>query len=94
VVTDDARNRAEPHRLHQNDETGNAAAHSTSIGQGRHVRARDLHSGDIILQHDWSLHIRDVKIGPAVVAVGVTEFGFELHYAADELLHIRLGRCG
>jgi hypothetical protein len=39
-------------------------------------------------QHDWSLHVQDVKIGPAVVAVAVIEFGFELHYAADETLQV------
>ena len=80
------------HRLHPDDEMGKAtdiaAAQSTAIGLGRHVMARDLHPGDIIQQHDWSLHVREVKIGPAVVAVGVTEFGFELHYAADELLQV------
>jgi hypothetical protein len=52
------------------------------------VKARDLHPGDIMQQHDWSLHVRDVKIGPTVVAVAVTEFGFELHYAADETLQV------
>jgi hypothetical protein len=82
----------ESHRLHQDDETGKAtdiaAAQSTTIRLGRPVKARDLHPGDIIRQHDWSLHVRDVKTGPAVVAVGVTEFGFALHYAADELLQV------
>lgn len=83
---------AAPHRLHPYHKTGNAtdsaAAQSNTIGLGRHVQARDLHPGDIMQQHDWFLHVREVKIGPAVVAVGVTEFGFELHYAADELLQI------
>jgi hypothetical protein len=82
----------ESHRSHQDDATGNAtdiaAAHSTTIGLGRHVQARDLHPGDIMQQHDWSLHVREVKIGPAVVAVAVTEFGFELHYSADQLLQV------
>jgi hypothetical protein len=82
----------ESHRSHHNDETGNptdiAVAQSTTIGPGRHVKARDLHPGDIMQQHDWSLHVLDVKIGPAVVAVAVTEFGFELHYAAGETLQV------
>jgi hypothetical protein len=82
---------AESRRSHQN-ETGNptdiAAAQSTTIGLVRHVKACDLHPGDIMQQHDWSLHVREVKIGPAVVAVAVTEFGFELHYAADETLQV------
>jgi hypothetical protein len=85
---------AESHRSYHNDETGNptdiAAAHSTTIGPGRHVKARDLHPGDIMQRHDWSLHVLDVKIGPAVVAVAVTEFGFELHYAADETLQVAI----
>jgi len=84
----------ESHRLHQDDATGNAtdiaAVHSTTIGLGRHVKARDLHPGDIKQQHDWSLHVLDVKIGPKVVAVAVTEFGFELHYAADETLQVAI----
>ena len=77
--------------LRDNDETGNAtgvAVQSTAIGTGRHVKARDLHPGDIVQQYDWSLHVREVEIVAAVVAVAVTEFGFELHYAADELLQV------
>jgi len=84
----------ESHRSHHNDETGNptdiAVAQSTTIGPGRHVKARDLHPGDIMQRHDWSLHVLDVKIGPKVVAVAVTEFGFELHYAADETLQVAI----
>jgi hypothetical protein len=80
------------HRSQHNDKTGNptdtAAAQPTTIAPSRHVKARDLHPGDIMQQHDWSLHVQDVKIGPAVVAVAVIEFGFELHYAADETLQV------
>jgi hypothetical protein len=72
------------------DPTDIAVAQSTTIGPGRHVKARDLHPGDIMQRHDWSLHVLDVKIGPKVVAVAVTEFGFELHYAADETLHVAI----
>jgi hypothetical protein len=54
------------------------------------VKARDLHPGDIMQQHDWSLDVRDVKIGLTVVAVAITEFGFELHYAADETLQVAI----
>jgi hypothetical protein len=35
-------------------------------------------------QHDWSLHVREVDVGPGAVAITCTEFGFRLHYAADE----------
>ena len=83
----------ESHRSHQN-ETGNptdiAAAQSTSIRLGRQVKARDLHPGDIMQQHDWSLHVRDIKISPTVIAVAVTEFGFHLHYGADEQVQLQL----
>jgi hypothetical protein len=83
---------AESHRSHHNDKTDSptdtAAAQSTTIAPGRHVRARDLHPGDIMQQRDWSLHVREVKIGPAVIAATVTEFGFELHYAAEEMLRV------
>ncbi len=78
--------------LHRNYETGNqsdvAPARSTTIGLGRRVTARDLHPGDIVQQHDWSLHIHTVQIDQAVVAVAVTEFGFPLHYAADQMLQV------
>jgi hypothetical protein len=80
--------------LHHNDETGKAArgaaAQANTIRLGRPVNARDLHPGDIIQQHDWSLHVREVEIGRAVVAVVVTEFGFHLHYAADEMLQVAI----
>ena len=51
---------------------------------GRHVSARDLHPGDVIVQFDWSLHIREVEVDNVAVAIEVTEFGFPLHYSADE----------
>jgi hypothetical protein len=56
--------------------------------RNRRVRARDLHPGDIVQQHDWPLHVLGVEIGPTVVTVAVTEFGFELHYAAEEMLRL------
>jgi hypothetical protein len=64
--------------------SGRAKADSNAIRPGRHVKARDLHPGDVVQQYDWSLHIRGVDIGHAEVAIAVTEFGFPLHYAADE----------
>jgi hypothetical protein len=79
-------------RSPKNDETWNvtdiATAESTGLRPSRLVEARDLHPGDVLQQHDWYLHVQDVKIGPVVVAVAVTEFGFELHYAADETLQV------
>ncbi len=78
--------------LHPKDEAtkarGSAAAHSNIIRLGRHVQARDLHPGDIVQQYDWSLHVREVKVSPAAVAIAVTEFGFQLHYAADEQVRL------
>jgi hypothetical protein len=48
-----------------------------------HVQARDLHPGDVLQQHDWPLHVREVTLSLAAVTVAVTEFEFPLHYAAD-----------
>ena len=45
--------------------------------------ARDLRPGDVVQQLDWSLHVREVNISQAAVAIAVTEFGFPLRYAAD-----------
>jgi hypothetical protein len=44
--------------------------------------------GDIVQQYDWSLHVREVNVSPAAVAIALTEFGFQLHYAADEQLRL------
>ena len=57
--------------------------HQPATGQGRLVMARDLRPGDVVEQCDWSLHVREVKISHAAVAIAVTEFGFPLRYAAD-----------
>jgi hypothetical protein len=64
--------------------SGRATPHSNPIRPGRHVNARDLHPGDVMQQYDWSLHVRDVDVSHDAVAIAVTEFGFPLHYAADE----------
>jgi hypothetical protein len=50
--------------------------------------ARDLRPGDVVQQYDWLLHVREVNVRQAAVAIAVTEFGFPLHYAADA--HVRL----
>jgi hypothetical protein len=63
---------------------GSATAHSNTIRLARRVKARDLHPGDIVQQYDWSLHVRKVNVSQAAVAIAVTEFGFQLHYGADE----------
>jgi hypothetical protein len=49
-----------------------------------HVKAGDLRPGDIVQQYDWSLHVRKVDVSRAVAEITVAEFGFQLHYAADE----------
>lgn len=54
----------------------------------RLVVARHLHPGDVVQQCDWLLHVRDVMIGQAVIAITVTEFGFPLHYGADTKVHL------
>jgi hypothetical protein len=53
-----------------------------------HVKAGDLRPGDIMQQHDWSLHVRKVDVSREVVEVTVTEFEFQLHYAADEQVRL------
>ena len=65
-----------------------ATAHSHDIRLGWHVQARDLHPGDVVRQCDWPLHVSEVTLSPTAVAVAVTEFGFPLHYAADEQVQL------
>jgi hypothetical protein len=57
---------------------------SGSGRRGWQVKARDLHPGDVVQQHDWPLHVRQVTLSEATVAIAVTEFEFPLRYAADE----------
>lgn len=74
-------------RLQSMDEPGKAsggtAAHPNNVGPGSQVRACDLHPGDVVQQCDWPLHVRQVTLSQAAVAIVVTEFEFPLHYAAD-----------
>jgi len=58
-------------------------AHQPATAQGRLVMAYDLRPGDVVQQHDWSLHVRAVKVSQEAVAIAVTEFGFPLRYATD-----------
>jgi hypothetical protein len=67
---------------------GGAAAYLGTGQPGRQVKAGDLHPGDILVQFDWSLHVCEVNVGEAAVAIAVTEFGFHLHYAADEQVQL------
>jgi hypothetical protein len=54
-----------------------------TTAQGRLLMARDLRPGDVVQQYDWSLHVREVNVRQAAVAIAVSEFGFPLRYAAD-----------
>ena len=63
-------------------EAATAAVNTTR--SGGYVKARDLHPGDVMQQHDWSLHVRDVEVSEDAVAIAVAEFGFPLRRAADE----------
>jgi hypothetical protein len=65
-----------------------ATPRSNTTRPGRHVNARDLHPGDVMQQYDWSLHVRDVEVSHDAVAIAVSEFGFPLHYAADEQIRL------
>lgn len=67
---------------------GRTAARPSTVRLERHVKAGDLHPGDVVQQFDWTLHVCEVNVSQAAVAIAVTEFGFPLHYAADE--HVRL----
>jgi hypothetical protein len=59
-----------------------AASSTKTVRRGRHVKARDLHPGDVVQQCDWLLHVREVNVSQAAVAIAVAEFDFPLHYAA------------
>jgi len=74
-------------RQHSMDEARKASGcdtlHSNNIRPEWHVKARDLHPGDVVQQCDWPLHVREVTFSQATVAIAVTEFEFPLHYGAD-----------
>jgi hypothetical protein len=57
--------------------------HQPATGQAPLVMACDLRPGDVVQQCDWSLHVCEVKVSEAAVAIAVTEFGFPLRYATD-----------
>jgi len=63
-------------------------AHSKDTQPGWHVKARDLHRGDVVQQFDWPLHVREVTLSQDAVSIAVTEFEFALHYAADAQVHL------
>jgi hypothetical protein len=68
-----------------------AATRPVQPGDGRRgwrVNARDLHPGDVVQQCDWPLHVRQVTLSEATVAIAVTEFEFPLRYAADEQVQL------
>jgi hypothetical protein len=79
-------------RQHSMDEagkaSGSATAHPNNIRPEWHVKARDLHPGDVVQQCDWPLHVREVTFSQATVAIAVTEFEFPLHYGADAQVHL------
>jgi hypothetical protein len=50
------------------------------------VHAEDLACGDVLVLHDWTLHIVEVVCDRAV-AVLTAEFGFVIHFLrSDELI--------
>jgi hypothetical protein len=67
------------------------ATRPVQSGGGRRgwlVKASDLHPGDVVQQCDWPLHVRQVTLSEATVAIAVTEFEFPLRYAADEQVQL------
>jgi hypothetical protein len=67
-----------------------AAAHVSTVRLQPHVRAAELRPGDVVQQCDWSLHVCEVDVIRGAVTIAVAEFGFRLHYAADEQVQLRL----
>jgi hypothetical protein len=67
-----------------------AAAHLSTVRLQPHVKAAELRPGDVVQQCDWSLHVCEVDVIHGAVTLAVTEFGFQLHYAADEHVQLQL----
>lgn len=63
----------------------------STVRLGPDVKAAELRPGDVLQQYDWSLHVCAVNISQEAVTIAVTEFGFQLHYAADEHVQVQLG---
>jgi hypothetical protein len=51
------------------------------------IRAEDLAVGDMLVLHDWNLHIIEVERGRAV-SVLTAEFGFLLHFLRNEAVDV------
>jgi hypothetical protein len=66
-----------------------AAAHLSTVRLQSHVTAAELRPGDVVQQCDWSLHVCEVNVIHGAVSIAVTEFGFHLHYAADEQVQLQ-----
>jgi hypothetical protein len=52
------------------------------------IRAQDLQAGDVVVLHDWNLHVVHVERDLAV-AVLVEEFDFLIHFLRNELVGVR-----
>jgi hypothetical protein len=51
------------------------------------IHAKDLAAGDILVLHDWNLHIIEVE-GDRAVTVLTVEFGFLLHFRRNEAVDV------
>jgi hypothetical protein len=52
------------------------------------IHAEDLAVGDILVLHDWNLHILEVGRDRAVT-VFTAEFGFLLHFRRNEAVDVQ-----
>jgi hypothetical protein len=54
------------------------------------IHAEDLAVGDILVLHDWNLHIIEVERDRAVTVL-TAEFGFSLHFVRNEAVDVQEG---
>ena len=52
------------------------------------ILAEDLAVGDILVLHDWNLHIIEVERDRAVTVL-TAEFGFLLHFRRNEAVDVQ-----
>jgi hypothetical protein len=51
------------------------------------IHAQDLVAGDILVLHDWNLHIVEVERDRGV-AMWTAELGFSLHFLRDQVVEV------
>lgn len=51
------------------------------------IHAEDLTAGDILVLHDWRLHVVEV-VHDRAIAVLTAEFNFLLHFVRNEVVQV------